>query len=284
MKKHFLFLLALAAALLVLALAFPGSASRTETAQPETLTASILKVGKADAIILQNGSGTMVIDAGEEDDGEEVVEFLVSRGISEIEALIITHFDKDHVGGADTLVEQIDVNRVLLPDYEGSGTEYQDFLAALSQKSIEPERIDEAVTFDFGSTSVLVEPPESYEMPNAEEEYDNNFSLITTVTHNRNRLLFTGDIEKQRIREWLGGQTAVRCDFLKVPHHGVYNTALEEFFRTVRPSCAAICSSAKNPADEQTLELLTEMGVDVRETKDGDITVISDGEKIEIRQ
>ena len=66
----------------------------------------------------------MVIDTGEEDDGPDLVEFLQKRSIRELEALIITHYDKDHVGGADTLLEHIPVKKVYVPEYVGTGSEY----------------------------------------------------------------------------------------------------------------------------------------------------------------
>ena len=53
-----------------------------------------------------------------------------------MDVLVITHFDKDHVGGADTLVEGMEIGEVLLPDYEGIHTEYLDFMHALEKKRI----------------------------------------------------------------------------------------------------------------------------------------------------
>ena len=248
------------------------------------LTVSILKVGKADAIILTEKDHVMVIDCGEEDDGQEVVDFLKNKGIFEVEVLIITHFDKDHVGGADTLLESLPVQTVLLPAYEGSGTEYLDFLTALDRTGIEPVRLSEEELFLFGSSVVRIDPPASYELTQNVSDADNDFSLITTVTHGNNRLCFMGDAEKQRIRGWIAGEAASECIFLKVPYHGVYNEALSELLETVRPKYAAVCSSAKNPADAKTLELLKAYGTDVLQTKDGDLTVISDGTSLSMHQ
>lgn len=250
----------------------------------EPLKTTILRVGKADAIVVQTIEKTMVIDVGEEEDGEEMVTFLKNQGITKIDALIITHYDKDHVGGADTLVEEMEIERVLLPDYEGSSTEYSDFVNALQQKQLTPERLTEPVSFAFGEAQVLVEPPISYEIEEGVMEYDNNFSLITTITHGKNRLLFTGDIEKQRIREWISQREHAVCQFLKMPHHGVYNKALAELIEIVKPEKAVICSSKKNPAESKTLELLKQTGVQILQTKDGNITVISDGEQLEMHQ
>lgn len=265
-------------------LAGQGDRTVQGAAETEPLKATFLKVGKADAIAIQTGEDTLVIDTGEEEDGEELVFYLKNQGISQVDTLLITHYDQDHVGGADTLIESMDVGRVLVPDYEGTSTEYQDFMVALEEKGMTAERLKKAEEFELGSATVLVEPPASCEIKNGEAEMDNNFSIITTVIHGKNRLLFTGDAEKQRIRQWLREEQAEKCDFLKVPHHGVYNTALQELFEAVMPEYAVICSSNKNPADPQTIELLKKNNTHVFQTKDGNITLISDGKSLEMKQ
>lgn len=265
-------------------LAGQGDRTVQGAAETEPLKATFLKVGKADAIAIQTGEDTLVIDTGEEEDGEELVFYLKNQGISQVDTLLITHYDQDHVGGADTLIESMDVGRVLVPDYEGTSTEYQDFMVALEEKGMTAERLKKAEEFELGSAAVLVEPPASCEIKNGEAEVDNNFSIITTVIHGKNRLLFTGDAEKQRIRQWLREGQAEKCDFLKVPHHGVYNTALQELFEAVMPEYAVICSSNKNPADPQTIELLKKNNTHVFQTKDGNITLISDGKSLEMKQ
>lgn len=61
---------------------------------------------------------------------------------------------------------------------------------------------------------MLLEPPASYEAAEMTDALDNNFSLITTVTHGENTLLFAGDAEKSRLREWLFRGSVRACDFL----------------------------------------------------------------------
>lgn len=270
-----------AAAICVLGLMSPPSLGG---GQWTPMKVTLLKVGKADAIVVQNGDKTLVIDAGEEEDGEELVTFLNHQDIDRVDALIVTHYDRDHVGGADTLVETMPVDRVLLPAYQGTHTEYADFMRALEAKGVQPELLKEPAEFDLQDAHVRVEPPLSYETPGGNAEMDNNFSLITTITHGEKRLLFTGDAEKQRIREWLDSGAAMDCDFLKVPHHGVYNTALKALVEAVSPEQAVICTSRKNPAEARTLEVLKQHNIDVLQTKDGDITLISDGSRLELHQ
>ncbi|MBR5948530.1 MAG: MBL fold metallo-hydrolase [Clostridia bacterium] len=280
----------LTAVILVLSLMMQFLVSCTVSESPanaeklEPLTVSVLKIGKADSIVLKTGENCLVIDAGEEDDGEELVEFLTKNSISRVNALIITHHDKDHVGGADTLVERFPVDRVILPDYEGVVTDYFEFMDALEAAKITPEKISENVEFDLGTAHVLIEAPSVYPELIAGMEIDNDCSLITTVTHGKNRLVFMGDAEKTRIRDWLSAGNAEKCDFMKVPHHGVYNAALSELFATTRPKYAVICSSDKNPAESKTLELIKSFGTEVYETRFGRLTVVSDGLTLELKQ
>ena len=248
------------------------------------LTVTLLKVGKADAIIALSGTHALLIDAGEEDDGEEIVEYLRNNGISEIDFMIITHFDQDHVGGADTVVEKLKINNVYLPDYEGTHTEYTDFLVSLEQSSASVHKLRKPESFYFEDVKILIDPPASYEIANPNSDYDNNFSLITTMIHGNNRLIFTGDAEKQRIKEWMHSENARKCNFLKVPHHGIYNKELKPLFETLHPDISVVCSSKKNPADSKTLDLLHSYCPIVYETKNGDVMIISDGQKLESSQ
>lgn len=281
-KTTFAVAMLLGVAVCVLLFLKVGNLSGGERLEP--LKVTLFRLGKADAIVVQNGEKAAVIDAGEEEDGEEIAAFLAKQGISRIDALIITHFDKDHVGGADTLIEELEIGQILVPDYLGDSTEYSDFVHAMEQKAITPQRLNESAEFKLGNADVLVEPPLSYEIPEGVIEYDNNFSLITTITHGENRLLFTGDIEKQRIREWLSEGNTVQCRFLKFPHHGVYNKALQELLEAVSPEYTVICDSNKYPADTKTLELLKQYNVQTMQTSYGNVTVVSDGHDLEVFQ
>ena len=265
----------------VLLLLLTGAQAAPE--QPEPLDLTLLRVGKADAIVARCGGDCLVIDTGEEDDGADLVRFLRRQGAERVDVLIITHFDKDHVGGAARLLEQLEVGRILTPDYESENPACAAFFEALERCHLAPERLRESVSLSLGSAGLLVEPSAGC-VPAGDGGQDNNLSLITTLTHGDLRLVFAGDAEKQRIREWLAGDSAQPCDFLKVPHHGVYGAGLRELFSQLDPAYAVICSSEKNPADEKTLALLEKQGAQVFQTRDGDVWVASDGRSLCVRQ
>ena len=246
----------------------------------DALTVTLLSVGKADAIVLQCSGQTMILDTGETDDGRKLLKYLDEQEIDRVDVLIITHFDKDHVGGAALLTEKMPPERVLLPDYESERPEYLSFLQALAAGGIEPERLQAAERFSLGGAEVLVEPPPAF----LEDVGDNDRSLITTVCFGEKRLVFMGDSEKLRIRQWLNNSRPQSCDFLKLPHHGDYDKALPELLAVLRPRFAAICDSDKNPAEEKTLEALSELGVRVCRTAEGTVRIVCDGKSIRVEQ
>lgn len=282
MKKRNIFLML--SGVMIVIIIFIAFVINASSSVMSALTVTTLKIGKADSIIIQHNSKTMLIDSGEKDDGEEICDFLTDNDISRIDVLIITHFDKDHVGGSAEIVENFAVGDVYIPDYEGSRDEYFDFLDALDAKSVSPERLTSSVSFNFGDAEVLIEPPLSYEIPEGFDEYDNNFSLITTVKYGKNSFVFAGDAEEERIKEWLENSNIKESDLLKIPHHGAYTPAIEDMIETLTPEFAIITDSKKNPADDRTLNALEKSGTETFETKDGNITAVSDGKKVTVSQ
>ncbi len=239
-------------------------------------------VGKADSFFMQSGGDTLLMDAGKEDDGAYVAEQLRKMGIQTIDHFIITHFDKDHVGGAAQIINEFDVKNIYQPEYMKESDETAAYVAALEKNGTEATIITEPYTIDFGG-AILV-------LHDAVKEYDydpsNNSSLITTIRHGDMNLLFTGDIEKERINDWLNQRVHIETDydFLKVPHHGKYEKILPEFFEKVNAEYAVITSSNKNPEEMETLEALKDAGVKYYLTKNGDIYLESNGKKLTIKQ
>ena len=239
-------------------------------------------VGKADSFFMQCSGQTLLMDAGKEDDGEYVAEQLRKMGIQTIDHFVITHFDKDHVGGAAQIINEFDVKNIYQPEYMKESDETAAYITALEQSNVSATIITEPYTIDFGGAILILH--------DAVKEYDydpsNNSSLITTIRHGDMNLLFTGDIEKERINDWLN-QTAhveVDYDFLKVPHHGKYEKILPEFFAKVDAEYAVITSSDKNPEETETLEALKGAGVKYYLTKNGDVYLESNGKKVVIKQ
>lgn len=243
------------------------------------LKVSVLKVGQADAIILKTQNHIAVIDCGEEDDGDEILEYISSYNADSIDYLFITHFDKDHVGGAAQLLESVNIKNIITPNYEGTNKEYRKYLSAAADKGYTPLKLTEETSFVLDDVTFDIYPP----LKSSYSESDNDFSLAISVTHGENRFLFTGDAEEERLKEILS-QTEGEFDFLKVPHHGIYAKNTEEFLRTINPKYAVITCSEKNPADEFVLQILEKYGCKTYLTSSGNVEISSNGKNIKIFQ
>ena len=251
---------------------------------------SFLKAGKADAIVLWSGEEAIVIDTGEDDDGEKLCSYMESRGIRTIQALIITHFDKDHVGGADILLEHFEVQRIYQPDYEGTGKQYREYMACLdgnrtSGHRLSVQAVTECTQLSVGNAALTIYPSSLTKeeiLQAGEQEYDNDLSLVVSAVHGESSFLFTGDAKAQRIRELMKQREDWGHTLLKIPHHGTYNEETEHLLDAVHPEEAVICCSRKNPADQELLKLLEERNIQVWTTMDDTVEAVSDGKVLEI--
>ncbi len=241
-----------------------------------------LPVGKADALILQEGDTAVLIDTGYEDNGAYLVSELLKRGIDSLDLLMITHFDKDHVGSASHIMEQMEVEAVWMPDYEGDREEYTKFLACLEGHP-DVLRLTEPIREQFGELFFTVYPAEDpIEIQDKDDEYDNDMSLVASVTYGECSFLFTGDIEKTRIGQMLDTEVDWTHDWIKMPHHGRYQKALKDLIEAVQPSWAVICCSEDEPAEDKTLDLLAEEGVSVWDTAVQTVVTGCDGSRISV--
>ena len=238
----------------------------------------IFKIGKADSILLRIGQQTVLIDTGEDEDGEEIVDYMKKKELMTIDYLIVTHFDKDHVGGANTILNELNVLNVITPNYESSSKEYQAYLEALADHQIAPIKLTKALSFTIGTATFTINPPRK-----SSYNSDNDYSLVTSVAHGKNTFLFAGDAEEERLSELIN-EGNLHHTFLKVPHHGRYNDQSKAFFTLVQPQYAVITSSDKNPEDKKVVAALNQLDTEVYVTRDGDIVISSDGENLSINQ
>ncbi len=281
-RKKFFGIIAILTASLSLCSCVTTSKEEKSTQAPAAendFNISILKVGQADAIILKTKNHTAVIDCGEKDDGDEVAEYLTDMGTEKLDYLFITHFDKDHIGGASEVINSFEATEIIMPDYIGTADEYKSFINTLKEKNLTATHLTDKMTFTLDDVLFEVYPPQrsSYKEP------DNDYSLVISVTHGENKFLFAGDAERERLTE-LPTQLALDHDFLKMPHHGNFNKGTTSFLKAVTPEYTVITDSNKNPAENKTIKALETIGSEIYCTKDGNIKIISNGKDISLIQ
>ena len=249
-----------------------------DMANAKELKVTFLDVGKADAIVLQSESSTVVIDCGEKGDGKKISSILEESGTTVIDYLIITHFDKDHVGGAPKVLKTFDVKNVLTPDYTGNVSEYDKVAETLDGRGITPMKLKEDISFTLDDVDYTVYAPKK-DFYGDGDSAENNFSLVTKAVHHNNTLLFTGDAMEERLDEIMD---IGKCTLLKVPYHGRKLDNLGDFLKATEPKCAVVCTDS-NEFSGKMQDLLKKQKINTYATCfNGEITAVSDGSQIKI--
>ena len=256
-----------------------GAEAEGEAAAGTGLEVYCFSAGKADAFLLYTEGSAVLIDCGEKGFGKEILARLEEAGIESLDYLIITHFDKDHVGGAAKVINNIPVGAVLQSNCPKDSEEYEKYLTALANAGIEPVTVRESMAFTLDGVAYTVDPPRKEDY-NSDDS--NNSSLIVSVKNGENDLLFMADAQNDRIAEFLATDRT-DYDFLKFPYHGHWQETLPELIASVKPEYTVITSSEAEPEDAETLSLLKEAGAAVYLTRNGPILLHCDGTDIQIR-
>ena len=257
-----------------------GSADGTESEAAAELEVHFFDAGKADAILLTTENSAVLIDAGEKGFGKTILSYLEEKGITRLDYLMITHFDQDHVGGAAKVLNNLPVGTVLQSNYPKDSEEYEKYVKALSNAGIEPQTVQESLSFVLDGVSYSVDPPHQEKYS---EDASNNSSLIVSVTNGADSFLFTGDAETERLSEFLDSNRTT-YDVLKVPHHGKDEELLPALIQSVSPAWAVITSSEEEPESAAVTEALEQAGVTVLLTRNGAVTFRSDGMQLSLQE
>lgn len=258
-----------------------GCGQQKETPKEQDCKSKVtfFDVGKGDAILIETSGHQVMIDAGYDDTPDIILDYLKEKKIDSIDYLVITHFDKDHVGGADWILKEVATENVLQPDYVSDSGQYKEYAETMEDKGISPIVVTETMKLSLDGVDFLIYPPQKKDY----KEEDNDFSLVISMTCGEKSFLFAGDCEKDRLKElMIQNEFDLSHDVLKVPHHGQKEKNSEEFLKAVSPKAAVITSSDEKPADDEICEILGRLGTDVYFTKDGTVTCLCDGAQVTI--
>lgn len=235
--------------------------------------------GKADAIILSKNNKYMMIDTGEENLSQGILNYLKNNNIKKLDYLIITHFDKDHVGSAASIINNVEIGEVLQSNVPKNSEYYNNYLASLETKEITPVTVSGDYEFSLDDLKIIVNGPEII----YENNQSNNSSLIVSVFDGNNSFLFMGDSQNARIKDFLNNNSNT-YDFLKVPYHGNYLKQLNNLLNSINNKYGVLTCSNKEGCDEKTLSVLDNYNIKYYLTKNGSVIVTSDGNNIKIKQ
>lgn len=228
----------------------------------------------ADSILIVQDDAAILIDAGEEADAAHILEVMRQYGVETLDYFILTHGDKDHVGGAAKVLAEIPAKTVIQPYYE-AGSEVQALNDALKQARVPVIYPTRTLRMRAGQIRFLVYPP-------LEKHYndENNYSLAVLVQHGHVNELFAGDALRKRGEELLLIDWPV-IDLYKVPHHGRANGSSEKLFDNLQPHFAVVTAKT---ADKAVVNAAQRNETQLFYTAQGDCVFISDAEQLQAVQ
>lgn len=253
--------------------------------EPPLLTMRFLDVGQGDAVLVQvRGGATMLVDAGPDRNGVLAGE-LQRLGVRQIDALIVTHADADHIGEAARLIETMPPGGILMGGSHADSEAWRELNAVVDFRDVPVSTISRGAVIDLGS-GVRVEvlhPTEEFVRGGLER---NDASVVLRVVAGEVAILLTGDAAEAAEADMLGklGGSALASDVLKAGHHGSEHSTTSAFLRAAAPSVAVVSCGRNNRyghPDPELLERFEEAGVQVWRTDwMGAVTIESDGRSI----
>lgn len=242
-----------------------------------TLEIYFFDVGQADSILIKEDEYTMLIDGGNQSDGENLVKYLQENlNINDIDILVGTHPHEDHIGGLPDVISSLDIGKIYLPNATTTTKIFEKLLNSIEDKDykITVPKINEEISLNNMNFKVIYTGTDESDL--------NNTSIVLKLEYGKITYLFTGDATDKTEEKILNKD--IEADVLKVGHHGSSYSSTEEFLNKVNPKYAIIQVGKDNKYDhptKTTLDKLNERNIKIYRTdEDGTIKLTSNGENI----
>lgn len=237
-------------------------------------------VGQADCSLIKFRNQTMLIDAGNNEDGKNIANYLKEIGVTKINYLIGTHADEDHIGGLDDIVRELDIEKIYMPKVGSEVVNYKNVVKEAAKKNliVETPKVGDKFNISDASCEVLA-------MMDKKGVSDNNSSIVIQMNYGITKYLFMGDAEKEveNSRKW------EKVDVLKVGHHGSATSTSQTFLDQVKPHYSVVEVGKDNSyrlPNNNTIKRLEESGTTILRTdiNQSSFLMTSDGNTIETNE
>jgi competence protein ComEC len=246
---------------------------------PDGLRITFLDVGQGDAALLQAPGGAVLVDQGPPEAG--VARQLTRLGVHRLDVVVLTHPQRDHIGGAADVIRNLAVGTLLDPAIPSASDDEREALAAARE---EGSRLIVARTgqeFRLGRLRLRILWPDG---PGSAGQDPNDHAVVLLASYGQVDALFTADAESNVTL----GLDLRPTEILKVAHHGSDDEGLAELLERVRPAVAVISVGRGNDYGHPTQATLAALeaapGLELHRTdEDGRVTVESDGVRYTVR-
>ncbi len=249
-----------------------------EPSPGEEIAVHFIDVGQGDAVLIETQDGNILIDAATRAAGDIVVQYLVRRGIRELDVVIGTHPHADHIGGLIDVFKAFRVHRIIDSGEPHTTVTFDDYLTEI-EKQVEAGH----ATYEIPTGQVITMGAMILTVLGPEGDLGslNDNSVVCRVDFGDTSFLFTGDAEKAAEESLLRRGVNLEADLLKIGHHGSRTSTTQAFLDAVSPAYGVIMAGEGNRyghPHEEVLTRLVSAGVNIFRTDvHGTVVFVSDG-------
>ena len=242
-----------------------------------------IDVGQADCILIMTPEGNMLIDTGTNSSEAQLKSYLYDLEIESFEYLVLTHPHDDHVGGADMIIKEFDIENLIMADTDKDIDLYAPLWSLIEDRDINVIEAVSGESFYVGECkSTVIAPNKDY------EEYDevNSTSVVLKCEFGECSVILTGDAETDSEAEMIAEYgDFLDCDILKLGHHGSKTSSSYRFLEITSPEYAIACCGKDNTYGHPAAEVVYRLnlfGIQLLRTdKEGSIVFTCDGDEFE---
>ena len=266
-------------AALVLAVGWWSVRPGTAWSPPTGLRVTFLDVGQGDAVLLETASARILVDQGPPE--ANVAGQLARMGVRSLSAVVLTHPQRDHVGGASQVIRQLEVGAVLDPELAATGPEREEAVQAAHARGVAIREVRAGTEFRAGGLVLRVLWPRDAGLPS---EDPNLNAVVVLASYGEIDVFLPADAESDVTGQLHVGDVEV----LKVAHHGSADPGLPDELRELRPEVAVISAGRDNTYGHPTPETLAALAevsdlAVYRTDEHGRVVVESDGRLLRAR-
>ena len=239
-----------------------------------------LDVGQGDSIFIElPNNETMLIDAAESYQSENIINYLKNLNYQKIDYVIGTHPHTDHIGGLKDIINTFEIGKIYMPKVVSTTKTYESLLMAIKDKNLKINTAKAGTSIiDTDALKINILAPN-----NSTYTELNNYSVVTKITYGTTKFLFMGDAEKLSENEIKENVTA---DVIKIGHHGSNTSSSIDFIKKVNAKYGIISVGLNNKYNlpkEETITNWENSGTKIYLTStNGTIRASSDGTNIKI--
>jgi len=259
------------------------------------LNVSFINVGQGDAALIEFPNGkTMLTDGGDRNFSFDagafyVAPFLHYKGIDHIDYLLGTHPHSDHIGGFISVMQNFDVDTLILNEFVVHSKLYKKLLQTAAERHVVIRHLQsgDRLNADRKTRIYILHPTDRFEKgAGVAGEIINNSSIVFKLVYGKTSFLFTGDAQGLAEKTIDRYGRFLKCDILKVGHHGSITSSAYPFLNRARPKYAVISVGRHNKfhhPGKTTLKRLSRIKAEVLRTdRVGGLLFKSDGQTVKL--